>query len=160
MSSFRIGAMILVRLEHSHLPRHTLAGGFSGAEVDSAHHTEAPELFLRWLQVSMTDVWVVIWHADHVAVCMLCARVPDPLQILRAANMDIWGHVVRDDEANNGPPKRPCALHLHGCKNHACIFSCDMCSGKRSVQYRCWTLAPYVLPQQGQSARTVFSRLM
>eukprot|EP00045_Choanoeca_perplexa_P016850 m.232749 g.232749 ORF g.232749 m.232749 type:complete len:892 (+) comp17374_c0_seq25:3801-6476(+) len=25
-------------------------GGFSGAEVDSSHHTESPELFLRWLQ--------------------------------------------------------------------------------------------------------------
>ena len=41
-------------------------GGFSGSEVDPAHHTESPQLFLRWLQFA---VWSPVFRT-HCRYCM------------------------------------------------------------------------------------------
>ncbi|EDQ85239.1 uncharacterized protein MONBRDRAFT_29377 [Monosiga brevicollis MX1] len=50
----RLGFLEIPCADGTRLPmRSHDIGGFSGGEVDAAHHTESPELFLRWLQFAV-----------------------------------------------------------------------------------------------------------
>ena len=68
-------------------------GGFSGAEVDSAHHTESPELFLRWLQVPSPPPYPPPPTSRHLDFSLL--RLLPSFERIAATANSVFGPLAR-----------------------------------------------------------------